>query len=79
MRYQRFLEAVMEQVPDYGDIKDVISRYDTLMNTHNELLERSRRIQEELENRRTLSEQLAEVIPSMHSFLEISNCHFEFV
>jgi hypothetical protein len=61
MRYQRFLEAVMEQVPDYGDIKDVISRYDTLMNTHNELLERSRRIQEELENRRTLSEQLSEV------------------
>jgi hypothetical protein len=46
------LESVLEQNGDFAEIKDVISRYDTLAATNSELMERSRVAQEKTEELR---------------------------
>ncbi|KAI8903214.1 hypothetical protein EDD86DRAFT_233305 [Gorgonomyces haynaldii] len=42
----RYLESVLEHSQDFDEIKDIISRYDTLAASNQELLERSRHAQE---------------------------------
>lgn len=52
--YQRYLEVVIENTGEYGEIKDLILRFDTLSNTNFELIERARQAQERMEKDRNL-------------------------
>ncbi|KAI8921350.1 hypothetical protein DFJ77DRAFT_482579 [Powellomyces hirtus] len=52
LAYQRYLEAVLENVEEFGEVKDIIGRFDTLAATNKELLERSREAQERTERDR---------------------------
>lgn len=52
LAYQRYLELVIEAVEDFGEVKDIIARYDTLIATNSELVERSREAQERSEQQR---------------------------
>lgn len=52
LSYQRYLESVIESVGDFGEVKDLISRYDTLSATNQELVERARQAQEQTEKDR---------------------------
>ncbi|KAJ3414084.1 Cilia- and flagella-associated protein 73 [Chytridiales sp. JEL 0842] len=54
LMYQRYLESVLESVEDFGEVKDILSRYDTLAATNQELLERAREAQEKSERDRVL-------------------------
>ncbi|KAJ3191374.1 Cilia- and flagella-associated protein 73 [Irineochytrium annulatum] len=49
---QRYLEMVLESVEEFGEVKDIIARYDTLSATNAELLERAREAQERTEKDR---------------------------
>lgn len=59
--YQRYLESVLETVGEFGEIKDLISRYDTLSATNGELIERARTAQEKTESSRLVYVQSSEV------------------
>ncbi|KAJ3125373.1 Cilia- and flagella-associated protein 73 [Nowakowskiella sp. JEL0407] len=50
--YQRFLESVLESTDEFGETKDILSRYDTLAATNIELIERARDAQERTERDR---------------------------
>lgn len=52
LSYQRYLESVVESAGHFGEVKDLIARYDTLFATNNELLERARDAQERTEQYR---------------------------
>ncbi|KAJ3199347.1 Cilia- and flagella-associated protein 73 [Dinochytrium kinnereticum] len=52
LSYQRYLEAVLETVEEFGEVKDIISRYDTLSATNAELIDRAREAQERTERDR---------------------------
>ncbi|KAJ3221289.1 Cilia- and flagella-associated protein 73 [Clydaea vesicula] len=52
LSYQRYLESVIETVGEYGEVKDLIARYDTLAATNSELVERARNAQEKTERDR---------------------------
>lgn len=40
MKYHQYLEQTLELLPDYGDIKDIVSRHETLKQTNSELMSR---------------------------------------
>jgi hypothetical protein len=46
------LESIIEKNSEYQEMKDILSRYDTLAATNAELLERSREAQERAEKDR---------------------------
>jgi predicted RNase H-like nuclease (RuvC/YqgF family) len=46
------MESVLESVEDFGEVKDIISRFDTLAATNQELLDRAREAQEKTEKDR---------------------------
>ncbi|KAI8919546.1 hypothetical protein BC831DRAFT_481471 [Entophlyctis helioformis] len=50
--FQRYLEGVLESGDEFAEIKDIISRYDTLSATNGELIERARNAQEKTEKDR---------------------------
>ncbi|KAL2912077.1 hypothetical protein HK105_208429 [Polyrhizophydium stewartii] len=50
--FQRYLEGVLESGDEFAEIKDIISRYDTLSATNAELIERARNAQERTEKDR---------------------------
>ncbi|KAJ3316424.1 Cilia- and flagella-associated protein 73 [Blyttiomyces sp. JEL0837] len=50
--YQRFMESVLESAEEFGEIKDIILRFDTLSATNQELIERARKVQEKTETDR---------------------------
>ena len=52
MTFQRYLESILENVQDFGEVKDIISRFDTLSATNQELLDRSKKAQEKTEKDR---------------------------
>ncbi|KAI9095857.1 hypothetical protein DFS34DRAFT_581995 [Phlyctochytrium arcticum] len=52
LSYQRFLEAVLENVEEFGEVKDIIGRFDTLAATNAELLERAREASDRTEHDR---------------------------
>ncbi|KAJ3342484.1 Cilia- and flagella-associated protein 73 [Gonapodya sp. JEL0774] len=50
--FQQYLESILETTDEFGEIKDIIARYDTLSATNLELLERARMAQERNEKLR---------------------------
>ena len=62
MQYQHYLEGVLELVEEFGEVKDIIARFDTLSATNSELLERSRIAQEKTEASRAQFMKSSEVI-----------------
>ncbi|KAJ3115343.1 Cilia- and flagella-associated protein 73 [Phlyctochytrium bullatum] len=52
LSYQKYLEAVLESVEEFGEVKDIIARFDTLSATNAELIERAREAQEKTERDR---------------------------
>ncbi|TPX32125.1 hypothetical protein SmJEL517_g04704 [Synchytrium microbalum] len=50
--YQRYLESVQEAFPEFGEVRDIIVRFDTLMATNTELAERAHAAQEDSEKER---------------------------
>lgn len=52
LAFQRFLENVLEKSEEFGELKDIISRFDTLSATNHELLVRSREAQDLTERSR---------------------------
>eukprot|EP00842_Homolaphlyctis_polyrhiza_P004954 jgi/Hompol1/545/HPOL_004240-RA len=50
--FQRYLEGVLESGDEFAEIKDIISRFDTLSATNAELIERARNAQERTERDR---------------------------
>lgn len=52
MKYHSFLEHTLEHLPDYGDIRDIISRHETLKQTNTELLSKSTTTGTEIEQHR---------------------------
>ncbi|KAJ1525593.1 Cilia- and flagella-associated protein 73 [Nowakowskiella sp. JEL0078] len=52
MVFQRFLESVLENTDEFGETKDILSRYDTLAATNLELIDRAREAQERTERDR---------------------------
>jgi hypothetical protein len=53
LTFQRYLESILENVADFGEVKDIISRFDTLAATNQELLDRSKKAQEKTEKDRS--------------------------
>lgn len=51
--FQQYLESVLENGDDFSEIKDLISRHDTLAATNAELVERLKTAQEKTEEFRT--------------------------
>ncbi len=49
MKYHQYLELTLENLPDYGDIKDIVSRYETLKQTNIELSTRATETNDETE------------------------------
>jgi hypothetical protein len=49
MSYQRYLENILESTTEYLEIRDILSRYDTLAATNAELIDRARIAQEKTE------------------------------
>ncbi|KAJ3048948.1 Cilia- and flagella-associated protein 73 [Rhizophlyctis rosea] len=54
LSYQRYLESVLESVEEFGEVKDIIARFDTLAATNAELMERAREAQEKTERDRVV-------------------------
>ena len=54
LSYQRYLESVLESVEEFGEVKDIIARFDTLAATNAELMERAREAQEKTERDRAV-------------------------
>ncbi|TPX70847.1 hypothetical protein SpCBS45565_g01435 [Spizellomyces sp. 'palustris'] len=52
LAYQRYLESVLENVEEFGEVKDIIGRFDTLAATNAELLDRAREAQDKTEKDR---------------------------
>ncbi|KNC98287.1 uncharacterized protein SPPG_09394 [Spizellomyces punctatus DAOM BR117] len=52
LAYQRYLESVLENVEEFGEVKDIIGRFDTLAATNAELLDRAREAQDRTEKDR---------------------------
>jgi hypothetical protein len=52
--YQRYLESVLEIVEDFGEVKDVIARHDTLVATNADLIERQQDAQRKTEATRAV-------------------------
>lgn len=50
--FQRYLEGVLENADEFAEIKDIISRYDTLSATNGELIVRARNAQDLTEKER---------------------------
>ncbi|TPX34963.1 hypothetical protein SeMB42_g07240 [Synchytrium endobioticum] len=50
--YQRYLESVQEAFPEFGEVRDIIVRFDTLMATNTELADRAHAAQEASEKER---------------------------
>ncbi|XJO77382.1 hypothetical protein BDV3_001970 [Batrachochytrium dendrobatidis] len=50
--FQRYLEGVLENGDEFAEIKDIISRFDTLSATNTELIDRARAAQEKTEKDR---------------------------
>ncbi|KAJ1560222.1 Cilia- and flagella-associated protein 73, partial [Cladochytrium tenue] len=50
--YQKFLESILETADEFGEVKDILSRFDTLSATNQELLGRARDAQEKTEGDR---------------------------
>ncbi|KAJ3107718.1 Cilia- and flagella-associated protein 73 [Phlyctochytrium planicorne] len=48
----RYLEAVLETVEEFGEVKDIIARFDTLAATNSELIERAKEAQDKTERDR---------------------------
>lgn len=61
MKYHQFLESTLELLPDYGDIRDIISRYETLKQTNLELMERAAHTQAESEKQREIYKSIIQV------------------
>ncbi|KAJ3203579.1 Cilia- and flagella-associated protein 73 [Entophlyctis luteolus] len=54
LMYQRFLESVLESTEEFGEIKDIIARFDTLAATNQELIDRARESQDRIERDRAM-------------------------
>ncbi|KAJ3299595.1 Cilia- and flagella-associated protein 73 [Borealophlyctis nickersoniae] len=52
LSYQRYMESVLETVEEFGEVKDIIGRFDTLAATNGELIERSRNASDKTERDR---------------------------
>ncbi|KAI8801735.1 hypothetical protein BJ742DRAFT_749399 [Cladochytrium replicatum] len=52
--FQKYLESVLETTDEFGEVKDILSRYDTLSATNAELIERARNAQERTERDRLI-------------------------
>lgn len=62
MKYHQFLESTLELFPEYGDIRDIIARYETLKQTNMELMQRSANTQSEAEFQRSIYANMIQVI-----------------
>lgn len=67
MRYQHYLEAVIDSTDEYPEILELLLRYETLEATHHDLIERSREGQSESEdqaqfNKRFHKEKVDEIL-----------------
>jgi hypothetical protein len=61
--YQKYMESILALgTEEFGEIKDIIARFDTLAATNNELIERSRLAQERTESDRMAFTKSVEVI-----------------
>ncbi|KAJ3242025.1 Cilia- and flagella-associated protein 73 [Chytriomyces hyalinus] len=54
LTFQKFLESVLESVEEFGEVKDIISRFDTLAATNQELIDRAREAQDRTEKDRAM-------------------------
>ncbi|KAI9329736.1 hypothetical protein BDR26DRAFT_909372 [Obelidium mucronatum] len=54
LTYQKYLESVLETTEEFGEVKDIISRFDTLAATNQELIDRAREAQERTERDRAM-------------------------
>jgi hypothetical protein len=63
--YQKYLESILEMVDDFGEVKDIIARHDTLVATNEELMIRARETQERNEKERLLFHSKTEVNSSL--------------
>lgn len=61
MKYHQFLESALELLPEYGDIRDIISRFETLKQTNTELMERATTTQTEAEKQRAIYTSIIQV------------------
>jgi ribosomal protein RSM22 (predicted rRNA methylase) len=52
LSYHKYLESLLEGSTEYAEVKDIISRYDTLSAANQELLDRARAAQEKTESDR---------------------------
>ena len=52
VQYHRYLESLIEGSNEFVEVKDIISRFDTLSATNQELIDRARSAQEKTENDR---------------------------
>ncbi|KAI9203153.1 uncharacterized protein BJ171DRAFT_425735 [Polychytrium aggregatum] len=52
MPFQSYLESVLENTDDFGEVKDILARFDTLCATNGELIDRAREAQERTERDR---------------------------
>ncbi|KAJ3017384.1 UNVERIFIED_CONTAM: Cilia- and flagella-associated protein 73 [Siphonaria sp. JEL0065] len=67
LTYQKFLESVLETTEQFGEVKDIISRFDTLAATIQELIDHVREAQDRTErDRATLINSTEVVKPLPH-------------
>lgn len=63
LRYQQYLENVLDSTDEYPEIVELLLRYETLEATHQDLVERSREGQAVSEDQSALNKRCAPLAP----------------